>query len=487
MYTTNGVQQRFGAFRLQPHQLAVSRLFAKPGIPGLLLYYKVGSGKTLASIAAAEHVLRVDRVPRRVVVVLPAPLKANYEKELRAAGVDAGRYTIYSYHALHNLSHAQQRALGRRAILVVDEVQNLRNPASKMYDSLVRVARRAHKRLLLSGTPVMNFPRDIGTVVGLLDPDRNVPRTVKVWVRVETTDDDGTIVEKIVPRYTFDNTYGRDASKNVAELDGMLRCTSLFYEPDPATVRQHYPTKTEHWVPVRMTPQQARLQFEMAMEEPGPAAIEELFEGNVNRFFLTKPREINSRLNDRHPKLDEVVRRVEEEHRRGGKSVVFSTYLHSGLYRIRQLLAARGVPSEVYEGATPAREKKRIVRDYNEDRVRVLLLSESGKEGLDLKNTTQMHVVEPQWNEEKVAQVIGRGVRYQSHTREPRHVDVYRYYSTLPPEADAFFHDYPSTSLLKRMGADEILMEITVRKNEVNTAFLQRLVRISDQNLRTCL
>ncbi len=485
--TSNGIRTRYGRFALQPHQITVCRLFAKPTTPGLLLYYKVGSGKTLASIAAAEHVMRRNQGVRRVVVVVPASLRANYEKELRAAGVDASRYRVLSFQAVHNMNESRQRALGQGAILVVDEVQNMRNPKSKMYDSLLNVARPAFKRLLLSGTPIMNYPMDIGTVIGLIDPDRNVQRTVRV------PSDSGNVANNGKPSWTyvFKGRYGQDASKNKEELDGMLRCTTLFYEPDAAMVRREYPTKTEHWVPVPMTMDQARQQFRMAVKDPGAITMEELFRGSINPAFLTKPREVNSRLNERHPKIDEVVRRVTDEHRRGGKCVVYSAYLHSGLHRIAQLLRAQGVePVAVYEGATTPADKKRIVEDYNADRVRVLLISDAGKEGLDLKNTTQIHVMEPQWNEEKVAQIIGRGVRYQSHTRAPRHVDVYRYYATLPPAS----HDLARSvmqmgtmSVLLEYAADDILRQVTERKQAVNQAFLQRLVRISDENVRRCM
>lgn len=457
------------------------RLFAKPTTPGLLLYYKVGSGKTLASIAAAEHVMRRQGFGR-VVVVVPASLRANYKKELRAAGVDASRYTVVSFQQVHAMSAARQTALGNGAILVVDEVQNMRNPRSKMFDSLLRVAGAARKRLLLSGTPVMNYPMDIGTTLGLLDPARNVSRAVRV--PSEANEDAWT--------YVFKTSFGRDATDNQEELDAMMRCTTLFYEPDAATVRREYPTKTEHWVPVPMTLDQAKVQFRMAAEDPGAVTMNQLFQGSTSVAFLTRPRQINSRLNDQHPKIDEAVRRVEAEYRRGGKCVVYSAYLQAGLHRIAELLRQRGLRVAVYEGASTPADKKRIVEEYNADRVRVLLLSDAGKEGLDLKNTTQIHVMEPQWNEEKVAQIIGRGVRYQSHTRAPRHVDVFRYYATFGPAAVELSRTIQrrmgyTASVLMDFAADDVLMQVTERKQAVNRAFLQRLIRISDENVRQCL
>ena len=44
---------------------------------GLLLFHEMGSGKTLASLAVAESL-----TDRKVIVLLPAALKSNWEKEL---------------------------------------------------------------------------------------------------------------------------------------------------------------------------------------------------------------------------------------------------------------------------------------------------------------------------------------------------------------------------------------------------------------------
>ena len=49
---------------------------------GLLLYHGLGSGKTCSSIGVAESLLH----DKKVVVLLPASLQANYRQELRKCG-----------------------------------------------------------------------------------------------------------------------------------------------------------------------------------------------------------------------------------------------------------------------------------------------------------------------------------------------------------------------------------------------------------------
>lgn len=64
--------------------------------------------------------------------------------------------------------------------------------------------------------------------------------------------------------------------------------------------------------------------------------------------------------------------------------------------------------------------------------IKAMLVSKAGAEGLSLMNVRQVHIMEPYWNEIRIEQMIGRGVRYCSHkdlNKKDRHVDVYRYKS----------------------------------------------------------
>jgi superfamily II DNA or RNA helicase len=487
----DGFRVAFGAFRLKPHQLAVSKLFAKPATKGLLLYYKVGSGKTLAAIAALENLARREGRRRPALVVVPAALRDNFRKELRAAGVDPaarapdgrGLYTVVSFDAFHRMPVDERLRLARGAVLVVDEAQNLRNPLGAKLASLLAVAGETHKRLLLSGTPVMNYPKDVGPLLALMDPSPEVVRrTVKELRTVRGR-------QRWVP--TFNLRYGKQAQLRRDELDARFRCASLFYEPDERTVRAHYPTKTEHWVPVPMSENQVRAQLTLAEDDAGPETLAELgYDDDViSVFFLTKPREVNTSLGDDSPKIREVVRRVAEAVRAGGRCVVFSSYLQHALYPAARRLRDLGVACSVYEGCTSESNKRRMVEEYNAGRVPVIMLSESGKEGLDLKDTTQVHVVEPAWNAEKIQQVIGRAVRYESHVGPNKHVDVFRYLAVFPPGWERWRTpaQQGGEGVLFRMSADEVLRVITERKNAVNLEFLRRLVAISDRNLAECL
>lgn len=69
--------------------------------------------------------------------------------------------------------------------------------------------------------------------------------------------------------------------------------------------------------------------------------------------------------------------------------------------------------------------------------IKVFMITASGAEGLDLKNTRYVHLMEPFWNFVRVEQVIGRAVRICSHKNLPeeyRTVDAYIYVSVFSNE-----------------------------------------------------
>lgn len=80
------------------------------------------------------------------------------------------------------------------------------------------------------------------------------------------------------------------------------------------------------------------------------------------------------------------------------------------------------------------REKyKTIFNDVSNkyaEKIKIILISPAGSEGINLRNTRQVHIMEPYWNEVRIEQIIGRAIRQCSHEDLPleeRKVDVYRY------------------------------------------------------------
>ena len=81
-------------------------------------------------------------------------------------------------------------------------------------------------------------------------------------------------------------------------------------------------------------------------------------------------------------------------------------------------------------------EVKGLTDDNNRDgnKVKVVLISKAGSEGIDFKFIRQIHILEPWYNMNRIEQIIGRGVRNFSHKDLPfekRNVEIFMYGSIL--------------------------------------------------------
>jgi hypothetical protein len=92
----------------------------------------------------------------------------------------------------------------------------------------------------------------------------------------------------------------------------------------------------------------------------------------------------------------------------------------------------------VYSGETNDNDRMTIINTINSpentkgELCSLLMITQAGAEGLDIKNIREVHILEQYWNKTRKSQVIGRAVRYKSHVMLPvaeRTVDVYEYIS----------------------------------------------------------
>lgn len=122
----------------------------------------------------------------------------------------------------------------------------------------------------------------------------------------------------------------------------------------------------------------------------------------------------------------------------------------------------------IYSGTEDEARRTELLRVFTDPEnkygknIKIILATSAGAEGLNLKNIRQVHVMEPYWNQVRIRQVIGRGVRYRSHIALPpeeRNVEVFRYFSTLNRDQMLLTREKIST--------DEHIEEISMKKQGI--------------------
>ena len=122
----------------------------------------------------------------------------------------------------------------------------------------------------------------------------------------------------------------------------------------------------------------------------------------------------------------------------------------------------------IYSGSEDDKTKKQILDVFTSDEnktgkfIKIICATSAGAEGLDLKNIRQIHILEPYWNQMRIQQIIGRGVRRDSHIALPpsqRDIEIYRYFSVLTSQEALISKDKVTT--------EEHIEELSIKKQKI--------------------
>lgn len=186
-----------------------------------------------------------------------------------------------------------------------------------------------------------------------------------------------------------------------------------------------------------------------------------------------------------------------------GPAIVYSQFIGAGNEVVAEYLQNDGYEEygssgkcyAFYNGKVSPEERNKLIEIFNSpeniygEKIKVLLISSSGAEGLDLKYIRQIHILEPYWDWARILQIIGRGVRTGSHDEldeDDRDVQPYLYIATAPEKAieeEEYLYrhrdDYNYEELEKTrrfpghepLTIDEVFYKRAINKHELNEQF----------------
>ena len=154
------------------------------------------------------------------------------------------------------------------------------------------------------------------------------------------------------------------------------------------------------------------------------------------------------------------------------------------LYTGTEEAEEREIIRNIYNGAwkyVPTNIARKLARISNNNNmgeiIKVLMITAAGSEGINLRNTRFVHIMEPYWHPVRVEQVIGRARRICSHQDLPpelQTVEVFIYLMTLTPEQlksdeaiELKLKDQSRFAPYRPLTSDENLFEISTIKEGI--------------------
>lgn len=466
----------------QPHQESAAEKLKHS--PGLIIYHGLGSGKSFTSLLAGEN------TKGNKLVLPPAALQGNYAKEMDKFKVKHPDYKVMS---METFRKNPDRYIEKHKpeLVIADEVHRARTEGSVTLSALQQNRHKFKKFLGLTGSPISNDPSDVAPLINLaaganVFPDAKKfheryvferPKKVGLFGRILGVKG-GTVGE---PRNMAE--FKAKASPFIHSFSGSKEYAKHIPSVRSETVHVPMDKEQKDYYDFAMGKLPAWSRYKISHNLP-PTKSEAV---KLNAFF-SAARQISNTPHsfgghEGSPKLNRILHDIEHgiKHDPNFKSVTYSNYLNSGLNDIGQLLDKRKIKYGRFTGEESAEVRDAAIRSFNSGKLRHLLVSPAGAEGLDLKGAKLLQIADPHWNPERTKQVIGRTARFKSHESLPlaeRNVLVKQYLSEPPKTLMTKIKSWFSPLPLHQMGVDQYIANRSEEKAQLNEAFLNTLKEI---------
>lgn len=425
---------------LKKHQREVCEFIDHHNTKGLVLFHSVGSGKTITSITIIRCLLQKNP-KQKIIVITPTSLVDNYLKEMDKLGVDFGDNVIIDSHGKFIRKIAKEGPkFCKDAIIIIDEAHNFKTKVKgvdgKRVKQLFRATKVSKQVFLLTATPVQNRASEFANLYAMITKKED----------------------------EISNLYDVFENDPPSKLKQLLKNKISYFKN---TSTEDYPDVTYNTVDFYMTKDYYELYSNVEQNQLRTGFFANTKDLTV--FLNGVRRAVNSVDSSvTTPKIEWTIKHIKASVRSGKKVLVYSNWLAAGIELVQKRLNDLEIDWVEVNGKMTAAKRKRAVNRYNRDECHVIFVSSAGAEGLDLKGTRSVILLEPHWNNEKLKQVIGRAVRYRSHADLPpskRHVNIYQLVLKKPKK-----HSDGLES------ADQMLLEFAEEKEKKITEFYNILI-----------
>lgn len=382
--------------------------------------------------------------------------------------------------------------------VVFDEIQKAKDPATGTYQNLID--HRKHFRNYVGFTASLNSlsPVDmlqpISAITGgrhdLGDPDSFKKRYLLTRGDVVSKD----VLDQVEPERRAVFAKQVVGFRNSKDLGQRLR-KYIHYVPRDKLDPKLFPKKKVETVEIEMSDDQTKL-YKAALKQLPPDAIKILdgtgrkgdiaqiynsliqaraLSGGVHTMVPGLSLSASARLTPKASKvLDDIDDHLDET--RDGQVIVTTNLVNGGIDVLSQGLKDRGVPFGVFmgkgKGQQTEEQRQQALKDYNAGKLKVLLVSPAGHEGLDAPNTTFLANYDAHFNPEHVLQSEARGIRAGGQSKRPqekRQVIVRRYVSVMPQSQGLFAKIKKLLGMWQRQKTvDQKIYEVAAQRHRLN-------------------
>ena len=465
---------------LRDHQLYTVKYIMNENVNRMLLFHSIGSGKTLTAVTIIRCI-SYKTPDTKFIIVTPKSLQENFKNQMKTVGVDIRNIHFYTHTRFTNLIKSEGPEFTRDSCIIIDEAHNfnttLYNKGDKKDELFLDITPGGKFRTSLRTNTIF---KDEGIKPRRLFRATNIAKYVFMLTATPISNRPGEFsnIHTILTNkeLTYKDIYDRYVTTNV-DISDLKKHISYFNNQDFS----EYPTRTDIKVILPMDYEYYRL-YSKIEHGKGSELGGTMFagSGDLVQYFNGVRRAVNMIEKDT-PSLkvrwikNEICKRVKNKE----KTLIYTNWIGFGINLIKKVLDDLQISYVEITGDSPMEYRKEAVERFNNDdnSIYIFIISGAGGEGIDLKGTRAVIIMEPHWHSEKLRQIIGRAIRFRSHSHLPeseRNVTVYNLLLIKPELKDQY-----GISLHANNSIDIMMDEMMDKKNENVNFFYKQLQKTS--------
>ena len=436
------------------HQKVLQQIFKEKLPDAYLLYWEMGSGKTIGILSA---LLLLDNIPPKITIVCSVSMidywvnnLMDFDTRDQTFDVEIMGYNFFENKFLEDLDDEPIKREMAKRIFIIDEAHHYRNITTNMERAINKYS-FAKKLYLLTGTPLVNSADEL-----------------KMWasfLKIETQPPSGNSVIQ----WCKSNLKGKVMYFNPVMNKSMKE-------------NESYPDVEQKTEQVPMTWMQTLMYFlsEGTAKFAGVHVI-----SSKKNMGLSLHKQVANGFKDSSgkfisPKNNFLVKANQDNEKYPLPHVIFSGNLETGVEDIYEKLKKYDPTISIITGNTEADRRQEIVEEYNKGKINNLLLSRVGNEGINLLGTGTMFITTRHENEESANQTKARVVRYESHSnselKKVKIIDLLSVFPTSDPsvEEKREMGRYMTQYLGTEISGDNVIQELKSKMKANNNITVEQ-------------
>jgi superfamily II DNA or RNA helicase len=501
-----------------------------PRLPGLLLWFGTGTGKTLTANTVAKITTACHQYFTKCFIIstksvyksfanslsdlsdltpdqlLPEPFFNTDQDSAYFArhNTSPNLNDIYVFSSTRFQSIFMDDNTGQvktdlittlnNSLIILDEahkVVNIENEVEGDYRFFSSCCIHAKQVMLLTATPMVNSASDIEPLLALLDrrvpiPKREFKRMFIGEITVTSNVDDICLV----PPPGAPDTIITDCVFNLITNYSV----PPQYEWNSTEGQRHLATRIVHKMPVGALPNYKERKLCVSTTDPdllralrnrSPMELDNITTNTVSAFG-SKEVKTKRYIDIKCDKILEIIIRRENTPRADlidtqfgvpvfdpynirFKYVIYSQSLNF-LKNLKIKFSTANIPVAVISEITGnTKDRQKAIDGYNAGKIKILLITDAATEGVDLRRTGMVILAEPVWTKAKYDQIIGRGVRDSSGLRL-KPADRQKVLDVLNRKQLEFINQHPSN--IGRITTDFTAITTALRDFEQNNIII---------------